>query len=63
MPTVVGKMTRGAVFPHVVDLGAVGTSAPAAKTIASDKLAITTNVSLYIVDGESGANDEEGVFP
>lgn len=58
MPTVVGKMTRGAVFPHVVDLGAVGTNTPTAKTVNTDRLVIDTDVASYIVDGEGAADDD-----
>lgn len=51
-------MTRGAVFPHVIELNALGTDAPTAKTIATDRLALDTDVAIYIVDGEAGADDD-----
>lgn len=58
MPSVVGPMTRGAVFDHVLVLGALGTIAPVAKTVGTDRLALDTNVANYIVDGQGGANDD-----
>ena len=58
MPKFVGKITRGAVFNHLIDLGALGTNAPTAVTIASDRIALTTNVGEYVVDGAGGADDD-----
>lgn len=58
MPTIVGEMTRGAVFNYLVELGGVGAATPTAKTLSSDRLALTTNKSVYVVSAESGSTDD-----
>jgi hypothetical protein len=58
MPTVVGEVTRNAVFDYIVELGGLGTAAPTAKTLSSDRLAIDTNVAVYYVAAQSGVTDD-----
>ena len=61
MPTVVGQMTRNAVFDKIVELGGVGTDAPTPVTIATDRIALTTNKAIYIVTGAAGNDDIDGI--
>lgn len=58
MPTVVGAMTRGAAFNYVVELNALGASAPTPVTLGTDRLALTAYTSTYLVAAESGTTDD-----
>jgi len=51
-------MSRGASFNHLVNLGGLGTDAPTSVTLASDKMDLTQDTAVYVVNGEGSANDD-----